>query len=208
MTIKDANLTVQVANMCTQIVNFRVYLCRARRDIPATQVLGEVVNSTLPNTSGYLYGGFSDNNISPEPYSPATTLFQNPYFCSRHKILKVRMFQLAPGENKDLSIAWNRPRTINSEVVALTDFSMMRGAQFFVIQHWGALGSIATGQVGEGNVSYTRTEISFTSKRRYNYQQVSPSRTYMFNQNNLPVITGTLNFVNPDTDAIITEAVV
>lgn len=204
--IKDMSLTTQISNASTQSVYVRVYYMSARRDVPTDNTsaaeLGETVNTASNPSIGRLYTGFLDNALpnTQTVTDLSLTLFSNPYICSYFKIKKVETYQMAPGANKEFKINVNKPRYINNEVFADTQYP--RGAPLLVFQMWGSVGSVPV----VGNVSTTLARVNFVTKRLYNYQYVSPNRSRVSHSDNLPTQAfGSLSIVNPDTAAIQVE---
>lgn len=201
--ISSMSSTVQLSNDTTQPTFVRAYLCKARRDIPNNQSLGEAFNVNVNQNNGYLHQGWLNAPATPADYGqdPAVTLFSNPKFVAYWSIKSVTMHQLAPGEQKEFSISVNKPRRITAELVS--DYTYLRGTEFFIFQHWGSVG-VQSGE--DGGVGLTNSRLDFVVKKNYHFQTVEPNQQL---NKRINYLTNTaLAVVNVDTAAIQSQAII
>lgn len=204
-TIMDSTLNHEMINFSTNIINVRAYFCQTRRDILTQEVLG-----VQGNTSGMLYAGFGDASTAASASAVtatdvASTLFNNPRFTIYNKILKVHKFQMMPGEQRNFGIKHKSARQIRTEFIQPGEYEELKGTKFWVFQVWGGIVASAT----LAGIATATSEVAFITNRRYNYTWQQD----LFVQTNTNVTlaaigAGNEKDVNPDTDTVITNAVV
>lgn len=195
---------IEVINACQQLVKMQVYLCKVRKDTP--EEIGYTNNSTY--TSGFLTTGYANNynafpgsTTAPDATDPNVTLFQNPNFCAKVKILKVQDVYLVPGEQKDFNITYNRPRYIANELALNSTVKYLGGSLFYVFRHWGSVAN----ELNTGKVCYATSKLNFVTKRRYEFYPMVDTHSYINQTNNFQTVTpANVQIINPDTDAVMT----
>jgi hypothetical protein len=113
-TIHDSSMEIIATNQTSNAYDIRIYEYIARQDLPAKLDLGtgSTVNPTtewvVENGFGFMYGGNKPTSIA-----LASTLFDNPLFCSYYKIMGVRNIQLPAGRTMNLKMDCNLSKNIN-----------------------------------------------------------------------------------------------
>lgn len=206
-TIHDSSMEIMATNQSSNNYDIRVYEYIARQDLPATLDTGSgsTVNPTtewvVENGFGFMYAGNKPTSIA-----LASTLFDNPLFCSYYRILGVRSIQLPAGRTMTLKLDCNRSKAINpllwSQVDTVTDAGYTRG---YVIQVRSSM--IFSGSDGSvfssGGVS-----LPYIQLRRYNWTWLEPGTSKGQIEDNLNHSVPTPTILNPESAGTSGQVVV
>nr|WAE42610.1 MAG: capsid protein [Cressdnaviricota sp.] len=165
-TIDRAVSEIDVTNVTDADVNFRVYECIPRSDIP------QLSASSITSISDLINVGFVNAGNLALALNPSATLYQSTDFCSWCKIDKVLKYVMKPGESRTFSVASNKPYSMNYSHVFPTGYGhptwllVPRQARFLVFQMWGPVSDDSTVST---NVSYAAAKLSFIVRDKFNY---------------------------------------
>lgn len=204
-TIHDSSMEIMATNQSSYNYDIRIYEYVARQDLPATLDTGSgtTVNPTtewvVENGFSFMYGGNKPTSIA-----LASTLFDNPLFCSYYKILGVRNIQLPGGRSMNLKLDCNRSKAINpllwSQVDTVTDAGYTRG---YVVQIRAQI--IASNEIGFPQ-STGLISMPYIQLRRYNWTWLEPGTSKGQIEDNVNHSIANPIIVSPESLQVLTPA--
>ena len=206
--IHDSTMEIIATNQSSNMYDIKIYEYIARQDLPAKLDLGGGLGTTNATTEWVVENGFNFmyGGNKPTQFALASTLFDNPLFCSYYKVLSVRDIQLPAGRTMNLKLDCNRSKMINpllwSQVDTVTDAGYTRG---YVIQ-------IRSQMIFSNEAGYPEStgliSLPYVQLRRYNWTWIEPGTSKGQITDNINHTIAVPTMINPESATATSQVVV